>query len=121
VRRIALALLVIAAAGCKDSTGPATPNLSGRWTGVVAGLTLDVTITDSNQTLSGGGSLSGGNASLPVNLTGTHRDTAVVFSLSATGFQGAFYNGRVISAIRVEGHLSGSGFQADLLDLDKSK
>lgn len=103
----------LAIAACSDSTGPEAPSLTGQWSGTSQGITLTVTLSeDASGALSGSGTFSVTGGAIAVTITGSHAHPAVSFTLTANGIEDSNYSGTVTSPDRIDGSLSGSGFNA---------
>lgn len=108
---ILLSLLTLS--GCKkeQTTSPEpNPSLTGRWFGASGGLMISLTLTESNQSVSGSGSISSGTQSLAITISGTHVYPNVSLNISATGYQPMNFTGRFSDKNTIPGKFNGSGF-----------
>lgn len=123
MRRAIAALLVVSAlAACHSPTAPPI-DLTGHWSGstfVPDGsggtftLALDLSLVESNRTLTGTGTLTAsGVTPFAVTVTqGTHLKGGFSMTLAMTGFQDIAYSGDVngTRGSELSGYLNGSGF-----------
>jgi len=116
------ALLSALAVGCKDSTSSG-PMVDGRWYGYAStsglAFSLSLTLTQSGESVTGTGSLASGVYGGTVTVTGTHRYPSLSITLSAPRYYPAYYRGTLENANRIVGSLTGSGFQAVGMILNK--
>jgi hypothetical protein len=120
MKRIAVFLL-IALVACGDSTGPKV-EVSGRWNGSVGGQVVQLTLLESNGTVSGNGTISGtsvGTQAVTVAGVFTNPDFSLTLTPStarAISFQGK-YNGS--QPAQLVGTFQGSGFTGEQVILNK--
>lgn len=111
--------LALAFAGCSDSTAPARSALAGNWVGSTMGAatesTLNVTISERDQRVSGNGNLVTGNNSLAVTVEGTYVHPRLSLTIRAAGYNEMDYTAELVSGNSITGHLRGSGFVGEQL------
>nr|BCX01925.1 MAG: hypothetical protein KatS3mg041_1971 [Bacteroidota bacterium] len=88
-----------------------TPGLSGRWTGVVQGITIDVTLVETKGTITGSGSIQAPGVSISVSVTGTYSFPNVSMTFRSTGYEDFTFSGTLSAdGNTLSGSLNGSGF-----------
>lgn len=107
----------VAAAGCGDSTGPKI-STNGRWSGVIEGATVTLTLTQSARSVSGNGSLATADESIALTVDGTFTSPDVVMTFTSPDFEPVNYTATV-TARQMQGTLIGSGFTGESLTLNK--
>ena len=115
----AAALVLAACGGGGDSTGPSTRSLAGGWQGSTGGVTIALTLTSTNGTVSGDGSMTSVAAAIAVVVTGTYADPAVSLTLVAQGYQPLSFTGTRAGG-QITGTLNGSGFNSVPITLYKN-
>lgn len=119
-------LIALAAAGCEDSSGPATPSLTGRFVGATTGVQADLNLTETGGNVTGNGTIVAPNPAnvlqsltIPVTVTGTHAHPNVTLTARATGQPDATFTGAFQDANTVTGSLSLPGFPTVSLTLTR--
>lgn len=121
MRRSVLLTLVFATLTACDSgpTEPPIPSLTGRWTGTSGEMAVDITLTETDGSLTGSGNLTWDSGSLAVTTTGTHAHPNVSMTIRATGYQDIDYTGSMSGDAAISGRLNGSGFTNAGLTLNR--
>lgn len=101
-------LTVLAVLGCK-STENSGPSVAGSWYGTSGNITLNMTLSQTGQSVSGSGSVGVDSATYGVSISGSLLDTTVALTLTAGGYQPVAY-AAVLSGNTMAGSMSGSGF-----------
>jgi len=121
MKKILLVLIIpFVLMACSDSTGPAIPSMAGTWQGTSEGLTLRMTLNQSETgAVSGNGTLSGSDMSIALTVSGTHNHPNVSLTGQASGYSDMNYSGHFQSDNLVAGSISGSGFNNFTLNLNR--
>ncbi|MCS7081522.1 MAG: hypothetical protein N2561_03300 [Bacteroidetes bacterium] len=122
-RWTSLLLLVVAliASGLSCKKEEKTPGLSGRWVGIVQGVTLDVTLVESKGTITGSGSVQAPGVSISVSVTGTYSFPNVSMTFRSTGYEDFTFSGTLSAdGNTLAGALNGSGFNNVAITLRRS-
>jgi hypothetical protein len=82
-------------------------------------MSVDVTLTETDGTLTGSGNLSGPDWSIAITATGTHAHPNVSMTISAQGYQDMNYTGTMAGDAAITGRLNGSGFNNTGLTLNR--
>lgn len=110
-----LAFLATAACG-KDATG-VSASLNGTWSGSAQGISVQLNLTESTDSVTGTGSLSGPSIGLAITVIGTRSRGDVNLWFSANGYVSASYAAQFANDNTLSGTLSGSGFNNVSLSL----
>lgn len=118
MKRLALLLLLATAlSACSDAVGSADPVVTGNGSGTISGgITVNLTLTESDGVVSGSGVISGGT-SLPLTVSGTHDSPSVDLVLASPGFSSIDYIATMTDSRTIQGGLVGSGFVGESLTL----
>jgi hypothetical protein len=114
---LAIAAVVIVAAGCSSSTAPANASVTGTWFGLAGSQPLNLTLLEAGGAISGSGTLC--CVPLAVTVSGVHAGSSVSLTLTS-GLHPAVSITAVLSAGGINGHANGSGFAGDSVWLAKS-
>ena len=120
-----LLLLFVFVAGC-DSGGDddeSDPTVTGSWVGTTtvqgAVLTMDIQLTERDQTINGSGSLTLVDP-IAVRITGTHNFPNVALTITSSGLQDLNFTGTLAGGGEsLTGRLVGSGFDNFSITLRK--
>jgi hypothetical protein len=121
-----LLALTLAAACTESATSPVAPPVvpppadpvaSGAWAGTVQGMTVTLTLAESNNTIAGSGNISAPGSSLALTATGTRAHPSVALTLRASGFEDMNFQGNFSGNNMIVGTLNGSGFSNEGLTL----
>lgn len=118
------AISFLALPGCggdSGPTGPASFDVTGQWSGSIeTGGLVEIQLNeDQNGNISGGGTISIGNESISIGVSGTHVNASVTLQISSAGIQDATYDATLTSQSRMDGELRGSGFSGERLILSR--
>lgn len=105
--------LFLTACGDKGPTEPKTPpppSASGAWQGTSGGLVMTLTLSETQQAVSGSGNLTFGSNALAVTVQGTHAHPSVGLTLRASGYEDINFQGSFTDSNTMSGTLNGSGF-----------
>ncbi len=110
---VGLMLLVTGCGGGDGSTQPDDPEVEGQWNGPIntdgGSGSLAVTLTETDGTVTGTGTLSVTGDALALSITGTYAPPNVSLQMSAPGYEPMNLSGEV-SDEEIDGTLNGSGF-----------
>jgi len=108
--------LMLLAAGCGGGDGTTEPNepeVEGRWNGPintnVGSGSLALTLTETDGTVTGNGTLSVTGDALALTVTGTYAPPNLSLEMTSAGFEAMNLSGEV-SEEEIDGTLNGSGF-----------
>lgn len=117
IRRTAgLLVLLAAVGGCGDGS-PDVPEFEGTWAGILQGVTIQMTVSENDQLITGSGTLSDGTESVAFSVSGSHPHPALSFTLSAAGHPDSNFSGKFRTDDVVRGVFSGGGFPSDSVAL----
>jgi hypothetical protein len=111
MRRLFMSLLALSlsfAIGCGDATEP-TPTITGSWSGSGGGISVTLSLTQSGQSVTGNGSLSGAGGAAALVATGNFTNPSFSLTLSAQGYEDSNFAG-TMSGNSLTGVINGSGF-----------
>lgn len=110
---LGLTLLLAGCGGGDGSTEPDEPEVEGQWNGPintsVGSGSLALTLTESDGTVSGTGTLSVTGDALALTVTGTYAPPNVSLQMTSPGFEPLNLSGDVTED-EIDGTLNGSGF-----------
>ena len=110
---VALMLLAAGCGGDDSSTEPEDPEVEGQWNGPintdVGSGSLALTLTETDGTVSGTGTLSVTGDALALTVTGTYAPPNVSLQMTSQGFEPMNLSGEVTDE-EINGTLNGSGF-----------
>ena len=110
---VALMLLAAGCGGGDSSTEPDDPEVEGQWNGPIntdgGSGSLALTLTETDGTVSGTGTLSVTGDALALTVTGTYAAPNVSLQMTSQGFEPMNLSGEVTDE-EIDGTLNGSGF-----------
>jgi hypothetical protein len=110
---VGMMLLVAGCGGGDGSTEPDEPQVEGQWNGPintdVGSGSLALTLTETDGTVSGTGTLSVTGDALALTVTGTYAPPNVSLQMTSEGFEPLNLSGEVDEE-EIDGTLNGSGF-----------
>ena len=87
------------------------PSLTGRWDGLRSGVSLDLFLTETLDTVTGTGNIVFTNGSFPVIVSGLHAEPSITLTLNfPSPYVPAVFTGEFNGPRSVVGRLNGSGF-----------
>lgn len=95
------------------------PSVTGHWSGVQSGISLDVDLVEVDDSVTGTGNLVASTIFSPVTVTGTHVQPNVTLTLSMPSYAPTVYTATLSSANAMVGTLTGSGFYRYPLSLTR--
>jgi hypothetical protein len=114
---LAALCLVMAASttGCDSGGEDENPTVTGSWTGTATppggSITINLQLTERDQTINGSGTISGAQT-IAVSVSGTHNYPNVSLTISSPGLEALNFQGSLAGDSRtLPGNLSGSGFE----------
>jgi hypothetical protein len=103
-----LSAALLGAGGCDKSTEP-VPVISGSWSGSASGVSVTLSLTQSGESVSGNGSMSGPSGAAALGVTGTFSNPNFSLTVSSPGYEDFNFAG-TLSGNSMTGVINGSGF-----------
>lgn len=119
MKRWILVCAVALLAACGSSTEP-KPTVAGRWTGVIGGQMLDVTLVENSGVVNGTGTITNTpTGTRALTITGTFANPAFTATMTSGTIQPINLSATV-SGNQMNGTLNGSGFTGDAIILTRA-
>lgn len=114
MRKLLLALALVAACGGDSPSEPDPIEIEGSWLGtfnVPSGGTgtLTMTLQETNGQVAGNGSITGPGGSLAITISGTYNEPSAALAIASSGFNDLSLTGTV-GETQFNGQFQGSGF-----------
>jgi len=103
-------LLALAVAACGEGgTDPETASMSGQWEGSTFGVSATATLTETDRAISGSGTITTPQGTIPTSITGTNDHPDVSLTIRAPGQPEGAFSGTFTDRSRVAGNLTIAG------------
>lgn len=100
------------------SSSPSSPDVTGYWAGSAGNVSLNLTLTQTGQSVTGNGVLVINSSQFGLAASGSMIGANLDLTLASPGYQSAGYSG-TLSGKTLDGSLIASGFSGSTLDLAK--
>lgn len=110
--------MLVGCGGGSKATAPVAPDVTGSWTGTLAGTPLSLQLNQTTGNVSGGGTLGSGTNIFALTSTGTMTGSTLSIT-NTSGLHPSFNITATLSGKNLNGSANGSGYVNDVVVLTK--
>ncbi len=111
MRKLMPLFLCLAIAACGDGgTEPEVASMTGRWEGSTFGVSAEATLTETSRSISGSGSITTPQGTIPTTVTGSNDYPNVALTIRSPGQPDGTFAGSFTDPNTVAGTLTIAGF-----------